>query len=884
MTEMQALADHSRWVRELARRLVGDPHLADDLAQDVCLTALVHPPSAQAGPRSGPSSGGETGSIKGWLATVLLNRLRERRRGDARREDRERGVARSEAQRSTADIVEHLSTHRALVDAVLELEEPYRTTLCLRYFEELSPTQIAQRLGIPLSTVKTRLSRGLAQLRERLVRASGGDERSWLPSLVALAGPASAHAAGPVTTSTLGAIIMSTSFKIAALVATLAGGGWIAWQQVSDAHEPVAASSTVQDAAELPQDIRLVEPEPSAASQRVAAAGSGPAASPAAAPVDSAHSAPEPAARGAIAGLVLDASAAAARQVELELRSGSEVLARCASDDAGRFRFEDVADGGQIVAASPDWTTVYSARGSLAAQNEPVVVIAPRLQLGGRVVDELGSPLEGARLEIELPEGFRARFSRIMDQSSRVTVSASSGADGSFLIDDSPSISGARLQVSLEGFAALDVAAPGESTRAATLVLQRTTDFEGVLRGVVLDELGSPVQDAYVAFGVEGTRTDEWGRFAFLLDDPDSSNRRMGTMTREDGRVVRDLRAVAQGKLPASLTLELDPDSGLPLPLFEGDGNDQGELVLTLGAQPLTLTGRVVDHEGRPLDDIPVWIQQGTLLSLGPTGTVVLEDMMTGYQGRGWRTVQSDDSGAFAIDGLDDRPYRVATHDPLTLLGSVSDPHHPSDGPLELVVDLNGLWKRVAGRVVDRKGRPLADVKVIPSSDAFTIGLGGRVVGTRHARADRFARTDDEGRFELDNIPKTLVYLRFQGPDVVTEEYGRHTPGGLGELAQDRLEELEITLSVRQHLQVLLSNSASADAVRVLDEAGTPLTVGIVEGNSTTHTDQARFNVDRTDVLTVKDTASTLVLLQDDVEVARLPLDLEHGQVNEVHW
>lgn len=54
---------------------------------------------------------------------------------------------------------------------VEELGPPDAEILRLKHFEELSFTAIAERLGLPPSTVKTRYYRGLAQIERRLARA-----------------------------------------------------------------------------------------------------------------------------------------------------------------------------------------------------------------------------------------------------------------------------------------------------------------------------------------------------------------------------------------------------------------------------------------------------------------------------------------------------------------------------------------------------------------------------------------------------------------------------------------------------------------------------------------------------------------------------------------
>ncbi len=75
---------------------------------------------------------------------------------------------------------------RRVLDAVRELPEPYRSTIVHRYLDELSREEIAERLGIPLETVRTRLRRALRLLRERLDM----EERSapWVGALLPLFG------------------------------------------------------------------------------------------------------------------------------------------------------------------------------------------------------------------------------------------------------------------------------------------------------------------------------------------------------------------------------------------------------------------------------------------------------------------------------------------------------------------------------------------------------------------------------------------------------------------------------------------------------------------------------------------------------------------------
>lgn len=84
---IELLTERTDWVRALARRLVGDAHLADDVAQEATLAALRDAPRAR---RIGPA----------WLAGIVRNVAANVRRSDARRVRHElqnagRGCARS---------------------------------------------------------------------------------------------------------------------------------------------------------------------------------------------------------------------------------------------------------------------------------------------------------------------------------------------------------------------------------------------------------------------------------------------------------------------------------------------------------------------------------------------------------------------------------------------------------------------------------------------------------------------------------------------------------------------------------------------------------------------------------------------------------------------
>ena len=171
---LETLLAERVWVRSLARSLVRDENRADDLEQQTLLAALEHPPVHGDSPR-------------GWLATVMRRAAGRERRGDWRRDRRQAVAVGPAAAPATADVVAQAEWHGRVVQAVLALDEPYRTTLLLRFFEDLAPREVAARMNAPVETVRSRVQRGLAKLRETFDAKHGGDRRAWALPLIRLA-------------------------------------------------------------------------------------------------------------------------------------------------------------------------------------------------------------------------------------------------------------------------------------------------------------------------------------------------------------------------------------------------------------------------------------------------------------------------------------------------------------------------------------------------------------------------------------------------------------------------------------------------------------------------------------------------------------------------
>src|SRR4051794_1245036 len=148
----------SKLVYTFAYRLLASHGEAEDVTQQVFVGAW----------RSRGSYRPESGSLAGWLLGHARHRVADRQRGRARDSRILQAVT------ETADLGDARLTADAVIDRLLlsdqlaSLPEPRGTVLRLAFFEDCTHAQIAERLDLPLGTVKSHARRGLLELRERL--------------------------------------------------------------------------------------------------------------------------------------------------------------------------------------------------------------------------------------------------------------------------------------------------------------------------------------------------------------------------------------------------------------------------------------------------------------------------------------------------------------------------------------------------------------------------------------------------------------------------------------------------------------------------------------------------------------------------------------------
>lgn len=387
--EPESLLDEARFVQRLARALVHRADVADDIAQDVLVTALQ--PSNTA-----------PHHLRGWLAT-LTRRLASR----FRTQERRRAIHESHAAKATTDereqrTVERLRLQRRLCEAVESLPEPYRTTVTLRFFDELPPRAIAQRLSVSRDVVRQRLHRGLAMLRAQLDREFG-DRHAWLGAFVLLRPGTGAAAWIPLSMLAM----KNLALAISALAALIAYWCW-------------------------PTDAAVVVP-----TNHAGAAGSTAAASQStpSAPDGALPRTPGPAASDAASTqctlLLVDDRGTAVPHATVHLWRGEELEAARATDAEGRCRLAPSSSSWQVLVCADGhfpWRTQLAER-----RGEHRLELPAGQEIAGMLVVDGAPPrrpwplsLAGAVIAEDVPARLASRFQFAQQPAVRT------GPDGTF--------------------------------------------------------------------------------------------------------------------------------------------------------------------------------------------------------------------------------------------------------------------------------------------------------------------------------------------------------------------------------------------------------------------------------------------------------------------
>ena len=144
----------------MVMRVVRDPAQSEEVTQEVFVD-LWHQAARFDSTRGG---------VRSWAVTIAHRRAVDRVRSEQSLRDRHRRDAAAPPGAPTTPpdaVLDSLDRDRAR-RALTELSHAHRQALELAFFDGLTQVEIADQLGVPLGTVKTRIRDGLTRLRDRM--------------------------------------------------------------------------------------------------------------------------------------------------------------------------------------------------------------------------------------------------------------------------------------------------------------------------------------------------------------------------------------------------------------------------------------------------------------------------------------------------------------------------------------------------------------------------------------------------------------------------------------------------------------------------------------------------------------------------------------------
>ncbi len=748
----QELLSHQTFLSRLAIDLVGKD--ADDLVQDVWQRALERPPL-------------DGRQLRGWLARVARNLAANRWRDEARRTEREEH--RASEQPAADELMARFELRKELVGALDSLNQSYRETILLRYFEGLAPRDIARRQGTPVATVKKRLRRGLEQLREALDKRTGGDRATWMSAVTALVAPVDS---GVVTGSlVIGGMTMGTMIKVSAVVLVAAVCMYFVTR--TPRSESVRMAAVERKAADMELGgatvLSVAEDPATEVGQRSSVE--------AVPPGDVSAARETHVLRGRVVSEVLGsplpgATVTITRRMHSEFwipdteeRDARRPVVTAVTDDEGRFEVS-------VPTAVPLDVEAYASKHATARRDHLFAGDDVELRLtAAAILEGTLTRSDGAPVADALVLG---RDSRRVEQ-----CRARTDISGRFLIED---LQAGLLTVEITP---LDAAPPpskrielrgGQRTRL-DLVLEA-----GVrIHGVVSDPQGHPIAGAEVGLGSSFQRsvfTDVHGSYEMFG---------LGGAKRRD---LGGLRARAEGYGGEGKKLEeadLAQDTRVDIVLHPGR----------------IATGRVVDTDGHPIEGVYV-------AGLG-------SKKVEGVSRSDWESAVTEPDGCFELNSLQvlidhqlflrkDR-YGTRVYD------------FPADEGDRERIDYGDLVLHAGGRIEGilraQTGTPIPDhlVKLRGANqDLGRFRPDTEALKKTWVTAVRHSRTDTQGRFHFSDLPggELQVTARVKGKPASKAEVTVKLPEG------GQVEDVELTLDLGDPITGVVRTNDGSPAIGVL--------------------------------------------------------------------
>jgi RNA polymerase sigma factor (sigma-70 family) len=676
-------------------RIIGNPAEAEEIAQDCFLVLAEKPPR-------------NTLYLGPWLHKVATTRALNRIKQDQRRRQRERAFADAGTdyrQEESEDIY-------AYVDEALNLlPEKLRAPVVLHFLEGKTQAEVGQLLGLPRTTVSTRVTKAVEQIRRRLrsrgITAGAG-------AIMGAVGALPTEAAPATLIATLGKVAMAGTTRTAAGVA-LAGTTAIIAKILAAPAIALIVAAVGYTLLNSNKATPGRENEIAASSETSIAAVTVPSAPPVAqesAPAAHAESVPIAAVEGscAVSGRVVDETGNSVADAEVIIARGKECLVSASSGANGEFDLDAQIQQGDTICA-------FKSEVGLAPVEpvtvRPHLVLRPLGRISGSVQDTEGRPIPNLPLKLSpinmerspIMDASHPLRDRVFGEREQVTDSA-----GRFAFSDlAPARHDFDSDLNKSSYAFPGYQDPplmidlkmGEKRDNVVITLKRG----GAISGTVYGPDGRPLPE--VGMGIVPSRHGQM-RFEPTKTDANGFYRFQGLPTNAAYTVSaspENLASVSAGPIDLPEPVEI---TGVDFQVASGH----------------SLSGRIIDEAGKPIAGAEVAFEggNGRCANTGQNGDFFFQHVAPGEH-----RLSAFDREHSAYERFDFDFEMPADH-------SVTD----------VVITLKA--KRagtISGRVTDAEGNPLAGLRML----AFTSRRGPGEVSVQEE-----TETDDDGRYEFHEL------------------------------------------------------------------------------------------------------------------------------------
>ncbi len=827
----QELTQYIPQLRALARSLAKDSDEAEDLVQETLLTALQ-------------GSVQPVRSKVGWLKGILRHVSSRARRSHARRVWHERRAACLVDSLSTDPTTHDSNVVSQIQSVIMQLREPYRSTLMACYVEGMTPSEAAEHLGVPVATIYSRLSRGTKTVRVRLREIRVRGRQGWRSGLLVFWGDLLRRR------RSRSRLQRSTGWSWAAGMFVISLGLAAFLLQRSVGKEGVTEASV----ARATEPFRKARASTRESTPRIE-------------PMREAVATPPPAGNGLVGvreirGTVVDGNGGSVEGVPVWLEEGhaaaslereyffqpedADLVKGCETDERGQFS----------VSVSAEWSGRLFARGCgyqaatccvlpEDADQNVTLVVEPTRELRGQVMSARGESVVDAVVSFVAPAECASQWRAEHPGAMVLRPSTVTDSHGRFeILDAYQSALPASLEVRSLDHRRISSQIRGPGDHPVELILPEVRGLG--IRGRAMLEDRTPATHAIVGLGDSWVRADAEGAFEGTLESPSQT---------------KTIRGWLPGKLPVSTTIE-------------GGSGSVAEVLLAFSQDSLPLFGQVVDARGKPVAGAAIWLADPSPTGLASPSLFFSEDLISTQPVEFPRT-RTDERGEFVLPDLLDRSYSVGVGDSRTLAIGWAAAGKPGSVPVHVVLDDSRLTS-FRGCLRTRDGEVLVGARVqavrpacqvpLPHGPTFVQFLEGPSV-----------RTDSKGDFEFSNLHFHGGVLRVSGDGIFPTDVN----------LPDDSRQMEVVVPRAARLQLILGQRfAQVTHFKVRDEFGQSLPLFLAGENRSgvmhVRRGQAACEPGTIAVAMVPETVSELIVYGDEELLAVIPVVPLPGEITRV--